>query len=180
MSQPSEPSSAPSDDQTPIFFWKETEQPHGFLCQWYPSRFTSPAHPNITFNCAEQYMMYQKAITAKDPEIAQRILATEKPGEQKWFAKKLETLDMKMWHKVKFEIVVEGNVCKFHCNQDLKEKLLATGERELVEASPSDRRWGIGFAAEYAEATREKWGQNLLGKALMTVRARLQAEQTEV
>ncbi|KAL8776246.1 MAG: hypothetical protein Q9213_008341, partial [Squamulea squamosa] len=125
----------------------------------------------------EQYMMYQKAITAKDPKVAQQKLATEKPGEQKWLAKKLETLDMKTWHKAKSEVVAEGNVCKFRCNQDLKGKLLATGERELVEASPSGRQWGIGFVAEYAEERREEWGQNLLGQALMTVRARLQAEQ---
>ncbi|KAI3331702.1 DUF1768-domain-containing protein [Xylariaceae sp. AK1471] len=51
-----------------------------------------------------------------------------------------------------------------------RDVLLATGKRELVEASPFDRIWGIGFAAKSAEGKRQKWGTNLLGKCLMEVR----------
>jgi ribA/ribD-fused uncharacterized protein len=57
--------------------------------------------------------------------------------------------------------------------------LLATGDRELAEASPFDRVWGIGFTADCAEMNRESWGQNLLGRALMDVRARLREEEEE-
>ncbi|KAL8708350.1 MAG: hypothetical protein Q9220_006730 [cf. Caloplaca sp. 1 TL-2023] len=165
---------------SPIFFWRATEQPHGFLCQWYPSPFNSPSYPSITFTCAEQYMMYRKALLAADSHTAQRILATSDPATQKYLARGLKTLDEKAWKKISFDVVVEGNLCKFRSSEELKRKLLATGERELVEASPSDRTWGIGFAAEYAEEQRAEWGQNLLGKALMTVRAQLQAEEAEV
>lgn len=63
---------------------------------------------------------------------------------------------------------------------DLRELLLGTGERELVEASPGDRIWGIGFTAAKAErAGRERWGLNLLGKALMVVREELRREEQE-
>jgi ribA/ribD-fused uncharacterized protein len=58
----------------------------------------------------------------------------------------------------------------------LRERLLETGERELIEASPSDRIWGIGFGKNNAEANKERWGLNLLGKALMRVRERLREE----
>lgn len=51
--------------------------------------------------------------------------------------------------------------------------MLATGDRELVEASPDDRIWGIGFEAVKADANRDQWGENLLGLALMNVRKRL-------
>ena len=54
--------------------------------------------------------------------------------------------------------------------------LLATGERELVEASPLDRIWGVGFAEKDAERNRSRWGENLLGKALVHVRGRLKQE----
>jgi len=37
--------------------------------------------------------------------------------------------------------------------------------------------WGIGFSAKGAEANKDKWGENLLGKALMNVRDRLRREQ---
>ena len=58
--------------------------------------------------------------------------------------------------------------------------MLATGDRELVEASPSDQVWGIGFKKEVAESKRGSWGSNLMGKALMSVRERLRMEMEEV
>jgi ribA/ribD-fused uncharacterized protein len=45
----------------------------------------------------------------------------------------------------------------------------------LVEASPGDRIWGIGFDAENAEGNEEEWGRNKLGNALMKVRERLRS-----
>ncbi|KAI1122461.1 hypothetical protein F5Y10DRAFT_281703 [Nemania abortiva] len=57
-----------------------------------------------------------------------------------------------------------------------REVLLATGDRELVEASPRDRIWGVGFGAKGAEAKRAKWGMNLLGKCLMEVREQFRKE----
>ena len=45
------------------------------------------------------------------------------------------------------------------------------------KASPYDRIWGIGFSAAKAATNRNKWGLNLLGKALMRVRERLQREK---
>jgi ribA/ribD-fused uncharacterized protein len=65
----------------------------------------------------------------------------------------------------------------------LKQKLLATGERELVEASPFDRVWGIGFSKEEAKkgkksgAGRGRWGKNLLGLALVNKRKRIREEE---
>jgi ribA/ribD-fused uncharacterized protein len=54
--------------------------------------------------------------------------------------------------------------------------LLATGEREIVEASPQDRIWGVGFKESEAERNRYRWGENLLGRVLMDVRGRLREE----
>jgi predicted NAD-dependent protein-ADP-ribosyltransferase YbiA (DUF1768 family) len=63
----------------------------------------------------------------------------------------------------------------------LKSLLLATEERELTEASRFDRVWGIGFDAQQALVTlREKWGQDLLGTALMNVREKIREEEKEV
>ncbi|KAI6836313.1 hypothetical protein KC332_g14352 [Hortaea werneckii] len=198
----------------PIFFWREYEQPHGFLCQWYPSPFVAPqVHPTHVFGCAEQYMMYRKALVLASPEpnntdsanntgakvqpkerqrddrtanteageretLPNRILSESKPGRQKSLARsvKFSRAQLKEWERIKFEVVLEGSLLKFSRNQELKGKLMATGDRELVEASPTDRTWGIGFAAEFAESCREEWGSNLLGKALMSVRESLKGE----
>ena len=55
--------------------------------------------------------------------------------------------------------------------------LLVTGDRLLVEASPFDSTWGIGFSAEAAEAKRALWGLNLLGRCLMDVRKKFREEE---
>ena len=57
--------------------------------------------------------------------------------------------------------------------------LLATGDRLLVEASPFDRTWGIGFSAKVAESKREFWGLNLLGRCLMEVREQFRKEEEQ-
>ena len=78
-------------------------------------------------------------------------------------------------------IVEEGNWWKFTNCQDqpqLKQLLLETGDRELVEASPTDRIWGVGFSALDAEANRKDWGQNLLGRAIMAVRQRIREQES--
>lgn len=73
--------------------------------------------------------------------------------------------------------MVAGNLAKFAQNPALGEFLLGTGEQVLLEASPVDAVWGIGLAADHRDATRPaQWpGLNLLGFALMDVRAQLAA-----
>ena len=44
------------------------------------------------------------------------------------------------------------------------------------QVSPHDRIWGIGFGPADAEANRDKWGENRLGKAMMKVREQLRSE----
>lgn len=68
-------------------------------------------------------------------------------------------------------------MAKFGQHPELRDFLLGTGNRVLVEASPRDRIWGIGLAADDDRATSPAhWpGLNLLGFALMEVRHRLQA-----
>lgn len=80
----------------------------------------------------------------------------------------------------KLQIVIDGNYHKFTISEDaenLRAMLLATGTRELVEASPRDRIWGVGFGEKNAHANRHRWGLNLLGWALEVVRERLVEEQ---
>src|SRR3989442_1063957 len=80
------------------------------------------------------------------------------------------------------EVVLSGTVHKFRQNEALREKLFATGEREIAESSPRDKIWGIGMGESKAVAVgREKWaGLNLLGKALVRARTVLRDEFGEV
>jgi ribA/ribD-fused uncharacterized protein len=71
----------------------------------------------------------------------------------------------------------DRSVAKFGQRAELREFLAGTGNRVLVEASPTDRVWGIGLAAtDERAADPARWrGLNLLGFALMEARARLGA-----
>ena len=66
------------------------------------------------------------------------------------------------------------------CSQEklLKEFLLSTGDKILVEASPYDKIWGIGMKEDTPGIYNPvNWkGENLLGFALMEVRDRLKVE----
>jgi ribA/ribD-fused uncharacterized protein len=62
----------------------------------------------------------------------------------------------------------------------LKKLLLDTGGRELCEASPFDRIWGIGVKADIAQqngTSRRTWRQNLLGQCLMKTREKIRAQE---
>lgn len=119
-------------------------------------------------------MMYQKAILFNDMDIADEILDTSDARTQKALGRAVKDFDEETWHARRSGIVEEGNYWKFKSDPSV---LLASGERELVEASPRDRVWGVGFGAVRAPMMRQRWGLNLLGKALMETRTRIREER---
>lgn len=143
--------------------------------------------PFITFEgpsnekCLPRYMMHRKALLFAGPShpISQELEKGWKlhPRDVRDLGRKIPNFTQEAWEQNRFAIVVEGNYLKFSQNAELKQKLLATCNRELVEASPRDRIWGVGFGAKNAGANRSGWGLNLLGKALMETRERLLTEE---
>lgn len=47
-----------SNDLGPLFFWREFEEPYGYLSQWYECAFVVDG---VTYLTAEMWMMVQKA-----------------------------------------------------------------------------------------------------------------------
>ena len=121
-------------------------------------------------------MMAEKARLFRDEENRQRAIAAKSPGEAKAIGRLVTNFNEAAWTKKRFDIVVVGNLHKFSQNEALKQYLLGTQSRVLVEASPVDKIWGIGLAADNpnCENPRMWQGPNLLGFALMEVRSRLQ------
>lgn len=69
--------------------------------------------------------------------------------------------------------MVQALEAKF-ADPELRQILLGTGDRIIVEASPYDRIWGVGLSENDDDLYAGNWkGQNLLGKALMEVREKL-------
>lgn len=136
-------------------------------------------------------MMYHKAMLFKDQEVADQALAAGHPRNVKALGRMVKNFSEETWTEHREDIVRRGNLLKFTnavteegfrkgsgkvaplLEGSLRDMLLATGDREIVEASPYDNIWGIGFKAADADHVRAQWGTNLLGKALMEVRRNL-------
>jgi len=127
------------------------------------------------YNCAEQFMMAEKARAFGDEKTLEKILAAKSPANIKALGRRVRPFDAKMWATIAENVVLVGNFAKFAQNKELKDHLMATGDAILAEASPTDRIWGIGLAKSDARASNHKsWkGKNLLGFALMSVREAL-------
>jgi ribA/ribD-fused uncharacterized protein len=160
-----------------LLFWGHTPARSGelgkeCLSQWYPARFEVDGLP---FATAEHYMMYRKALLFADAAAAEQILGAPTPGAAKSLGRSIRDFDEAIWVQQRSSIVVDGNYAKFSQSPLLREFLLNSKPRVLVEASPVDRVWGSGLAADdpHAEHPLAWRGLNLLGFALMDVRARL-------
>ena len=173
-------------DKYIFFFGYEGESPYVCFQQWFPSPFTAPleslgdkgrnAGDVFEFPTTEHYMMYRKAMLMGDAEVAKKILDATHPSAAKRSGREVRDFDLDLWTKNADQVVEEGNWHKFRQNEDLREVLLGSGDREIVEASPDDKIWGIGFKSDEAEGKETEWGNNGLGKALMRVRERLRRE----
>jgi ribA/ribD-fused uncharacterized protein len=164
-----------------LFFWGHRPQRDGSigpgcLSQWWPALFSLDG---AEFPTAEHYMMWRKATLFHDYEVAEQILSVPHPHRAKALGRQVRGFDQQKWEQQRSDIVVAASVAKFSQHHDLRAFLLATGERILVEASPTDRIWGIGLAAGDEQATNPAaWrGLNLLGFALMRARAILHDEE---
>ncbi|MFJ4965673.1 NADAR family protein [Streptomyces sp. NPDC088729] len=144
------------------------------LSQWWPSAFTVD---EVVYASAEHWMMAGKARLFGDGEAERAVLRAGSPAAAKTAGRLVRGFDEDVWIRERFALVVAGSVHKFGQDAELGRYLLDTGDRVLVEASPVDRIWGVGLAAddERVERPGEWRGLNLLGFALMAARERLRA-----
>ncbi|GHH86950.1 hypothetical protein GCM10017771_26160 [Streptomyces capitiformicae] len=162
-----------------LHFWGHRPRPDGqvgasCLSQWWPSPFTVDG---VEYATAEHWMMASKARLFEDAEAEKKAVAASSPAQAKKVGRLVRGFDESLWQRERFGIVAEGSIHKFAAHADLRAFLLGTGNRVLVEASPMDRVWGIGLAADDERAMDPaRWrGPNLLGFALMAARERLLA-----
>lgn len=148
---------------THVFFYG------GAFSQWAPMLF---AVKGVTYTCAEQFMMAEKAKLFGDTESMVKIMCETHPAEQKRLGRKVKNFVESQWQSVALDIVTLGNVAKFTHDEERRKFILDTGDKVLVEASPTDRIWGIGLGPHDQRIYNPaEWqGTNLLGQALMNAR----------
>jgi len=141
------------------FFW-ESFSP---FSNWHMCKFV---YKGIRFNCSEQAMMWEKAMSCSDENAAARVLEEVDPSKQKAIGRSILNFNVQKWDSEKYETVKGILRHKFGQNPELKKALLKHSGKTFVEASPYDRIWGIGYSDIEALANMDNWGDNLLGKML--------------
>ena len=138
---------------------------YGFM-----SNFT--AYPIIVdgleYRTTEHYFQSKKFVEAKDQEYVRTECVT--PLEAKMAGACREYPILPDWSTARLHIMLTALRAKFTQHHDIQEKLLGTGDAQLVEHSRSDKFWGDGGGAPGA-------GQNMLGELLMQVRREIRQEK---
>lgn len=148
-----------------IHFYRSNEKPYGPLSNLYKC---SVMFEGIIFPTSEH--AYQ-AGKARKPEVRDWLLAAPSPALVAMAAHGLYVWDVHPdWSKTKFDRMRGVLYAKFTQHPKLKELLLSTGDKRLVEAATVDnavnRLWG----------EVDGKGKNMLGVLLMELRDKLRTE----
>jgi len=162
--------------------WERESDTHIFFWNGVFSNFTHAVieYKDHIFQNTEQAFMWEKAMYFNDIEMADKILNTPIPGKAKALGRKVKNFNDEKWSAVSYLIMINVNLEKYKQHYTMREALLSTGSKIIVEASPYDKIWGIGLHwSDNNVCDESKWrGQNLLGKCLVEVRNELQSVQT--
>jgi len=132
----------------------------GYLSNFYPC---SIVLDGIGFPSVEH--AFQAAKT-RDWNIREKISVLRTPGEAKRFGRVIELRPD--WEEAKLEVMESLVRYKFSNDWYLAERLLKTGDAELIEGNWwGDTFWGVCMGK----------GENNLGKILMKVRGELKGGQ---
>lgn len=97
------------------------------------------------------------------------------PKKMRTTARKIKGYSKVAWRKVCADVMVTALQAKFGQNNELRARLLKTGDALLAESCPHSRYWGIGWHSSAHQALDPScWrGGNVLGSMLMKVRNEL-------
>lgn len=123
-------------------------------------------------------MMYIKALTFNDDDIAEQILDSEDPDEINEPERQVSDYDDVIWNGLRQAVVYEGLRAKFEQDDELCSRLLSTDDALLEECTVKEYIRGIGLSI--LDANRRDldcWkDQNFLGITLMRGREILRQE----
>ncbi|MEO2069577.1 MAG: NADAR family protein [Desulfurobacteriaceae bacterium] len=138
-----------------------------FLSNFYPCKveYEGLVYPSVenAFQAAKTAPFRRQQFTKISPKEAKK-LGRKVPLFGDWEGRKV---------KVMKELVMK----KFQQNEDLKKKLLETGDAILIEGNTwGDEFWGVNLRKPDPTSPWGYKGENWLGKILMEVREKLKNE----
>ena len=140
-----------------ILFYSPNE-PFGYLSNFFPSSIKLNGK---TWKTTEHYFQAQKFAGTK---WESEIRMANSPGIAAREGRRRDLPLRRYWESVKDNIMREAIWAKFSQHEELRNKLLATGDAELVEHTYKDKYWADGGDGS---------GKNMLGRILMEIRDRI-------
>lgn len=134
------------------------------------------------YNSAHQAISAELAKAFNDQEGLQKIMLADTPDEVVYRLENVpgdtETNETK-WNDTTKQLLYDVNIAKFNQYPELAARLLETKTAVLGAYEPDDNLIGIGISLDNIQSKNPiNWtGQNLLGKALMSIRDKLRADR---
>ena len=138
---------------------------------FHPSEFVKQS---VKYSCNEQFIQASKAELFDDDFTHAQIMKTKCPYEMKRLGNTVQNFERPKWTNVAQKVALEACMEKFSQNHELRNALMETGDKILVEAS-TDRFWGVGISLHDRNILNDSsWtGKNVLGQVLTQVREHL-------
>jgi ribA/ribD-fused uncharacterized protein len=140
-----------------VYFYSRTDE-FGDFCNFSPHGFELDG---LYWRTVEHYFQAQKFAGTEYEEM---IRTARTPADAKRMGRTSKMPLRKDWEQVKDGVMFDGVLRKFMTHQDLADRLLQTGDQDIVENAPGDYYWGCGADGS---------GQNRLGCILVEVRLQL-------
>jgi ribA/ribD-fused uncharacterized protein len=171
-----------------LLFGQPEENEYGFLSTFYPVEFVLNG---VKYFTIEQVLAAEKARLFLDDDLRQRIMKTRAPRSMRTMANNIvrksaqqtggmRAIELHDWEgKVRKDLLRQSTLAKFKQHIDLKDRLMATGDKVLVLADSREKRDGVGLSiTDPLAANPANWkGGNAYGQILMDVRKQLREEE---
>jgi len=134
-----------------------------YLSNFYEAEFE---YNGTTFPTSEHAFQAMKAVD--EEEIYEKISSASSPKKAKRYGK--EPSLPEYWNERKKFVMLEVVTAKFAQNPEIREKLLSTDDKIIVELN----KWGDTY---WGAKKGDGEGKNMLGRILMEVRSSFQSIQ---
>ena len=137
-----------------IRFYKEFGE-LGYLATYSNHGFIKDG---IYYQTSEHYYQSKKF---KNKAVVKKIIKAKTPKEASEIGRDRNNKLRPNWKLIKNDVMYEAVLYKFLTHKDIQEKLLATGDEEIIEETVKENYWGCGPLHD---------GQNNYGKIMSLVR----------
>lgn len=141
-----------------IYFYSALEVDYGCFSNFSRHGF---GIDGIYWKTSEHYFQAQKFVGT---EFEDKVREARSPKDAAGLGRRRDFPLRKDWEGVKDDVMRHAVLKKFQTHAEIREILLNTGDKNIVENAPGDYYWGCG---------KDGTGKNMLGIILMEVREQL-------